>query len=304
MARRKGVSVRQRRVSAELRTWRIRRGLSCKEVARALGWSESKVSRMETGERGLYVDDVAAVLGFLRVPAEIRQELLDVVRAGDERNWHEIGSAPTSKLLRDLVRYEGMATAIHNFEPLLLPGLVQTAEYMRALMRQAAMLRPEHEIEGMVAFRMNRQRVLDRADPPRLNLIIEEMALRRTLGDVTMTIGQLQHLLAASVRRHISIRVLPFDAEAAIATQGSMILVECPDQPILCYEESRSATTILEDDTYISRARLAWKRLSAAALSEDASRQWIAEFASQLRGASERPGVAQEQPEQQRGLLR
>jgi transcriptional regulator with XRE-family HTH domain len=174
MARRKGVSVRQRRVSTELRAWRIKRGLSCKEVARALGWSESKVSRMETGERGLYVDDVAAILGFLRVPAEIRQDLMDLVRAGNERNWHEIGgSAPTSKLLRDLIRFENEAIAIYNFEPLLLPGLVQTAEYTRTLIRKAAPNRTEQEIEGMVAVRKNRQRVLDRADPPQLRLIIE-----------------------------------------------------------------------------------------------------------------------------------
>lgn len=286
MGRRKGVSVRQRRVSAELRAWRVKRGLSCKDVAKALGWSESKISRMETGERGLYVDDVAAILGFLRVPAETRQELLDLVRTGDERNWHEIGGALLSRLLRDLIRFEGDATTIYNFEPLLLPGLVQTAEYARTLMRKAALTRPEHEIESLVAIRMGRQRVLDRAEPPRLSLIIEEMALRRTMDDPAMMVGQLQHLLAASARRHITIQVLPFDAEAAIAMQGQLIIIECPDQSTLCFEESRSTTAFLEDDEFISRARLAWKKLSAAAHSEDDSRQLIAEFASQLRGAT------------------
>ncbi|MGB3439734.1 MAG: helix-turn-helix transcriptional regulator [Actinophytocola sp.] len=286
MARRKGVSVRQRRVSTELRTWRIRRGLSCKEVARALGWSESKVSRMETGERGLYVDDVAAVLGFLRAPAEIRQDLLDLVRTGDERNWHEIGrDIPISRLLRDLIRFESEATAIHNFEPLLLPGLVQTAEYARSLMRMAAPTWSEHEIESMVAVRMNRQRVLDKADPPRLNLIVEEMVLRRTMDDPGMMVGQLQHLLAASSRRHISVRVLPFDTEAAIAAQGSLIMLECPDQPTLCYEESRTTSAFLEDEEFIGRGRLVWKKLSAAARSEDASRQLIADLVLKLRSA-------------------
>jgi transcriptional regulator with XRE-family HTH domain len=285
MSRRKGVSVRQRRVSTELRAWRVRRTLSCKEVATALGWSESKVSRMETGERGLYVDDVAAVLGYLRVPAEIRHDLLELVRNGDERNWHEIGGAPISKLLRDLIRFESEATAIHNFEPLLVPGLVQTAEYTRTLMRRAGLTLPDKDIESMVALRMSRQRVLDRADPPRLNLIIEEMALRRTMGDPAMLAGQLQHLLAASARRHIAIKVLPFDAEAAIAMQGQLIMIECPHQPTLCFEESRSTTAFLEDEVFINQARLAWKRLSASARSEDDSRQLIAEFASRLRGA-------------------
>jgi transcriptional regulator with XRE-family HTH domain len=286
MGRRKGVSVRQRRVSAELRAWRVKRGLSCKDVARALGWSESKVSRMETGERGLYEDDISAILGFLRVPAEIRQELMNLVRAGAERNWHEIGGdAPISRLLRDLIRFETEATAIYNFEPLLLPGLVQTAEYTRTLIRKAAPNRTEPEIESRVAIRMNRQRVLDRADPPRLSLIIEEMALRRTMDDRGMMIGQLQHLLAASARRHIGIQVLPFDAEAAIAMQGPLIILECPDQPTLCYEDGRTTATFLEDEDLVGRARLAWKKLSAAAHSEEDSRQLITEFASQLRGA-------------------
>lgn len=279
MGRRKGVSVRQRRVSAELRTWRIKRGLSCKDVARALGWSESKVSRMETGERGLYEDDVSAILGYLRVPAEIRQELMNMVRAGNERNWHEISGTPNSKLLRDLTRFESEATAIYNFEPLLLPGLVQTAEYTRTLIRKATPTRTEQEIESLVAVRMNRQRVLDRADPPHLSLIIEEMALRRTMHDSTMMIGQLQHLLAAGARRHIGIQVLPFDAETAVAMLGSLIILECPDQPTLCYEDSRSTSAFLEDELLIGRARLAWKKLSAAAHTEDDSRQLIAELA-------------------------
>jgi transcriptional regulator with XRE-family HTH domain len=283
MARRKGVSVRQRRVSTELRAWRIKRGLSCKEVARALGWSESKVSRMETGERGLYVDDVAAILGFLQVPAEIRQDLMDLVRAGVERNWHEIGDAPISKLVRDLIRFENEATAIYNYEPLLLPGLAQTADYARALMEAFPGRTSPELVEGMVAARIGRQRVLDRADPPHLNLIIEEMALRRTIGTPEMMYGQLQHLLATAARRSVSLRVLPFNAEAAVATQGSLIILECPEQPTLCFEESRSTAAFLEDDEFIGKARLAWKKLSDAAWSIEDSRQLIAELAGKLR---------------------
>lgn len=283
MARRKGVSVRQRRVSTELRTWRVKRGLSCKDVARALDWSESKVSRMETGERGLYVDDVAAVLGFLRVPAETRQDLLELVRTGDERNWHEIGrDLPVPKLVRDLIRFENEATAIYSFELTLVPGLMQTADYARALLRSS---RPE-VIESIVETRLARQRLLDRVDPPQLRLIIEEMVLRRTMDDPMMMFGQLQHLLAASARRNVSIRVLPFDTEVAIAAQGSLKIIECPDQPPLCYEESRSTLTFLEDERFLAEARLAWKKLSAAALSDEDSRQLIAELAGKLRSAT------------------
>ena len=286
MARRKGVSVRQRRVSTELRTWRVRRSLSCKDVARALDWSESKVSRMETGERGLYVDDVAAVLGFLRVPAEIRQDLLDLVRTGDERNWHEIGGdTPTPKLVRDLIRFESEATAIYSFELTLIPGLVQTADYARTLLHSIPGQRSAEVVESIVETRMNRQRVLDRSDPPQLSLIIEEMVLRRTMDDPEMMFGQLQHLLAAAARRNVSIRVLPFNAAVAVAARGSLKIIECREQPPLCFEESRSTSAFLEDDVYLVAARLAWKKLSAAALSDEDSQRLIADLAGKLRSA-------------------
>ena len=88
--------------------------MSCKDVAEALDCSESKISRMETGDRGLYADDVAAVLGYLRAPGKLRQELLDLVRNGEARNWHEIhGKLPTN--WKDLISLENEATAIYNY---------------------------------------------------------------------------------------------------------------------------------------------------------------------------------------------
>jgi transcriptional regulator with XRE-family HTH domain len=134
MARRKGISVRQRRVSGELRALREARALSCNDVAKALGWSESKISRMETGERGLYADDVAAIMGFLQVPAKLRQELLDLVRTSEERNWHEIhGKLPTN--WKDLIKFESEASALYQYEPMVVPGLIQTPEYSRTLIQ-------------------------------------------------------------------------------------------------------------------------------------------------------------------------
>src|SRR5262245_41188592 len=146
MVKRKGVSVRQRRVSRELRALREERGVTCKELADALDCSESKISRMETGDRGLYVDDVAAVLGFLRAPGKLRQELLDLVRSGEARNWHEIhGKLPSN--WKDLVQLESEATAILNYQALIIPGLAQTADYTRALIHGHFESLPEPEMD-------------------------------------------------------------------------------------------------------------------------------------------------------------
>lgn len=284
MARRKGVSVRQRRVSAELRSYREKRKLSCKDVAEALGCSESKISRMETGERGLYADDVAAVLGFLRVSGQARQELLALVRAGEERNWHEIGYQLPS-MMKDLIRLEDEASVIRGYEPMLVPGLAQAPDYARALMRALSDRRTELEIDSMVAARMRRQLVLSRVDPPQVDLMMEEMVLRRTMGDPVTMYGQLQHLLAIAARRNVIVRVLPFDAVSSVATQGSLKILDFPDQPTLCYEESRTTCAFLEDEEYIATAKVVWKTMSAAALSEEDSRQLIADLADRMRSA-------------------
>ncbi len=284
MAKRKGISVRQRRVSRELRALREQRGMSCKEVAEALDCSESKISRMETGDRGLYADDVAAVLGYLRAPGKLRQELLDLVRHGEARNWHEIhGKLPTN--WKELIQFESEASAIYSYEPLLVPGLAQTADYARALIKGSNDSLAEPEVDALIRARMSRQVVLGRSKPPQLNLMFEEMVLRRTMGDPDMMYGQLQHLLATAARRNVILQVVPFDVEATVALQGSLLILEFSDQPTVAHEETRGTTTFLEDEDHITRTKLAWRKLRSAALSHEDSTRLIAEVAGKLRSA-------------------
>jgi transcriptional regulator with XRE-family HTH domain len=282
MAKRKGISVRQRRVSRELRALREERGLSCKDVALALDCSESKISRMETGERGLYADDVAAVLGFLRAPGKLRQQLVELVRDGEAKNWHEIhGKLPSN--WKELVAFEREASAIYSYEPLLISGLVQTTDYIRTLIQHGNQDLSEPESNSLVEARLRRQIALGRSNALQLNLVLEEMVLRRTMGDPVMMYGQLQHLLAVAARRTVTLQVVPFDVEAALVTQGPLLILEFPTQPTLCYEETRSGSTFLEEEEHINSARLAWKRLQTVALSAEDSLRLIAEIAGKLR---------------------
>jgi hypothetical protein len=108
---------------------------------------------METGERGLYADDVAAILEPLRAPADLRHELLALVRDGEERNWHEIhGRLPTN--WKDLISFENVATAIYNYEPMVIPGLAQTPDHARTLTHGTNPRLSEAEVETLVAARM------------------------------------------------------------------------------------------------------------------------------------------------------
>ncbi|OZM75027.1 transcriptional regulator [Amycolatopsis antarctica] len=286
MARRKGISVRQRRVSAELRSLREARKLSCKDVARALDCSESKISRMETGERGLYVDDVAAILGFLRAPATIRQELLALVRDGEERNWHELhGKLPTT--WTNLIRIERDAAAILNYEPMFFPGLAQTPDYARHLIHGTDPALSEPEVDTLVSARLSRQAIIGRRDAPQVHLIVDETVLRRPVVTPEIMRAQLHHLLALSERRTITVQVVPFTSAAHPGLRGPFVLLEFASEPTLAHVESRNSSSFLEEDEHIDSVRLAWRRLRTIALSPEDSARLIASAAGELTSDKE-----------------
>ncbi|RKT57570.1 helix-turn-helix domain-containing protein [Saccharothrix australiensis] len=280
---RKGASVRQRRVSTELRALRLARGLSCAEVATAIGCSESKISRMETGHRGLYADEVAAILGFLRAPARLRQDLVALVRAGEDRNWHAIhGKLPGN--WKNLIDFEGQASALYNYEPLVIPGLAQTADYARTVIRGTDGSLTDGELDALVAVRMSRQMILGRAE---VHLLIDEMVLRRCFGDPPMMRAQLLHLAAMADRRTVTVQVVPFDTIAHPGVEGSFLRLDFVDQPSLLYVESRNTSTFLEEEVHLEGARDAWQKLLTLALSPEESVALIAGLAGKSTPSKE-----------------
>ncbi|MGH3777695.1 MAG: Scr1 family TA system antitoxin-like transcriptional regulator [Pseudonocardiaceae bacterium] len=145
-------SIRSRQAAAELRTLREQAGLSGAEVAKRLGMSPSKISRIETGISGLQIEDVAALLGLYQVPASTRDELLDLVRRSEERGWWT-RQPGLPQLWRSLIDFEAKATRVQNYEALVVPGLLQTAEYARAIIQGVAPTVSEAELDNLVAAR-------------------------------------------------------------------------------------------------------------------------------------------------------
>lgn len=276
----KGASVRQRRVSAELRALRIERGLTCQQVADAMDCSVSKISRMETNVRGLYVDEVAALLGFLRAPAKLRRELLALVRDGEKPNWTQVGGLP--KLWKDMIRLENDAAVIHNFEPLVIPGLLQTPEYARTVIGGMARDYAEGALDHLVRTRMGRQVVLSRFNGPMLHVVLDEMVLRRPIGEPGMMKAQLEHLLNMGKRPKVEIRVVPFSVGAVAGLEGPAMLMEFVDQPTLAYAEVRGASNFLEEVAALLRVKLALRELRSMALSPEDSARLIAEIAGEM----------------------
>ncbi|MFD9896105.1 helix-turn-helix domain-containing protein [Amycolatopsis sp. NPDC059027] len=283
MGNRKGISVRQRRVSAQLRMLRLERGLTCKDVADALDCSESKISRMETGVRGLYADEVSAILGFLKVPAQIRQELVALVRDGEERNWHEIhGKLPPN--WKELMQFETDAVSIRNYEPLLFPGLAQVPDYSRAIIRGVHPRLTDAEIDALVATRMSRQVIFSRRPAPNIHFIVDETVLTRPVCAAEIRRAQLRNLLSLSERKSTVVQVVPFTAPAYPGLDGSFAILDFDSASPVTYMNSPGTSSFLEDDAEIERVKLAWQDIHAVALSPDESMRLVADIIGTLTG--------------------
>jgi transcriptional regulator with XRE-family HTH domain len=268
--------VRQRRVSTELRELRKKAGLTCADVARALGTSITKVSRMETGARGLYVDDVAAMLGLYHVPARRREEILDLVRNGGEPNWWQLKPTDLPTEWRDLIALENDAVTITNFEPLVIPGLLQTEEYATALTRGLDDSLSDTEVTSLVATRMGRRTLLTKRNAPTLLAIIDEIVLRRPVGEPGVMQRQLQHLLACAERPNIIVQVVPFSAGATPGLGGPIIILDLADGRSVVHFETWRAGAFLSEEPHIRATKLVVRRLRALALAPEESIRLIA----------------------------
>lgn len=281
MSDRAGVPVRVRRVSSELRELRFRSGLGAEEVARALGMSMSKLSRMESGQRGLQPDDVAALLGLYRVPAKRRNELLEIVRNASEPNWWHVRDGRRPQL-NDLVSFEKSAAAFRNYETILIPGLAQTAEYMVAVAEASGVGFTEPEIDLLVRARSDRQQVLRTRPQQQFEFLIEQSALERCTGGAGVMFRQLRHLSSMLSRENVEIRVLRASLSAHPGMAGPFVLLEFEDHQDLVYLENRAATSYLEECRHVDETKDALASLRKLALAPQESAAFITELADRL----------------------
>lgn len=258
-------SVRSRQVAHQIRRLREQAQLSCSEVARTLGLSVSKVSRMETGVTGLQAEDVAAMLGLYRVSATKRQEVLDLLHRSGEKGWWQ-RQAGLPQLWRSLIDFEAKATRIQNFENMVVPGLLQTAEYCRAMMHGLCASLTDEEVDHLVAARMARQAVLTRSAAPQFHAVMDEGVLRRPIGGAAAMHRQLMHLDAFAQRSNISLRVVETVSGGYVGVQGSFVLLEFFEEPELVFFENQSVGMFLEEDADLSAYRQAHMRILSGAL--------------------------------------
>ncbi|MFF7982831.1 helix-turn-helix domain-containing protein [Streptomyces sp. NPDC007901] len=277
-----GPAVRRRKLGTELRMLRTGVGLTSGEAARLVGWHQSKVSRIETGASGVKPADVRLLLDAYGVVEGQLRELLLVLAgsedtAGRHHWWHAYrGVLPPA--YRDFISLESQAGAMRTLETLVVPGLLQTPEYARAVTRVAADGLDDEALDALVEVRLARQDVL-RNDPPlELSAVLDEAVLRREVGGPGVMTRQLARLVEAARLPQVRLQVLPFAAGAHIGITGPFVIFSFPstsDLDVVVLDQLTSSLYLERKEDLQAYAE-AFNTLQIHALSPEDSLDYIA----------------------------
>ncbi|MDQ3764838.1 MAG: helix-turn-helix domain-containing protein [Actinomycetota bacterium] len=283
MARRAGQpTARSWLLAILLRKLRVAAVLSNAEVAKATGMPSSRISRIEAAEYGIYRDALEKLLDLYQVSRSHRVLLLDIARHAEERGWLQMHSDATlPEDWQAWTELEAGATEVFNYETLLIPGLLQTPEYARAIIREINSDLSESEIDKLTTSRIARQALLSRAHPFNLHVIIEESALRRPVGHADAWVRQLQHLISSATHPNILIRVVPTDAGAHAGLHGPFVILDYGDDIRLVHLENKTTNLFLDEEEQIEVYTQIWNRLEAVAYNVEKSVDFISAIATQ-----------------------
>ena len=283
-----GQSVRRRRLAAELRRLRERTGLTGDQVAERLEWSGSKISRIELNRIGVKVADLRKLLDVYGVSAAHRSELEALATETLGTGVREVPSSALTAELSSYINEETEAKSVWNWEPQIVPGLLQTERYARAIIDGWASIMPttREEIERRVAARLARQRLLTLDPPLDLSAVVDESVLYRKIGDRSVMREQLDRLIEASEFPNVRLQVLALGGEHPIGT-GSFSYMqftqrhEIPLNDIVNVEQLTRNYDVQQESGTL-QYQLAFRRLSALALPPAESRHVIAAAAREI----------------------
>jgi transcriptional regulator with XRE-family HTH domain len=275
-----GPTVRRRRLGTELRKLRDSSGLKLEEVAAELGVAPSTLSRIETGKaptKSAYLSQMLEMYGVS--DSGQRQVLVDMAREGHRKGWWAAYDDVLPSGFDTYVGLEAETAAIRSYEISVVPGLLQTADYARAVIRETFPRHTPQQIDRLVDLRMARQHRLDDQPPLELWSILDEAVIRRPVGGAAIMRRQLSHLLTAAERASVTMQILPFSCGAHAAHTGSFSVLEFPDRTDseVAHVESVAGYIYLEKDKDVRARSEAFDRLRAAALSPSASAELVAQ---------------------------
>ncbi|WP_410576137.1 Scr1 family TA system antitoxin-like transcriptional regulator [Amycolatopsis sp. lyj-108] len=256
-------SWRQRRLARLLQQAREEKGIGLLEVAKIVGFSNAKMSRIESADSGVRDVDVDLICHALDVPEEVKDKLMELARQAKQSNWWRsysdiLGSA-------DYIELEADSDGIFSFTIDLIPGLLQTADYCEAVIRADVPLATEEAISRRVEARMERQQQI-RKNNVKVWAIIDEAALLRPIGGHDVMADQIDQLIDLTRLASVSIQVLPLAAGAHQSLGKPFTLFNLRDGFRVVGIDGREGGLFIENEQRVRRTGEDWAELAAMAL--------------------------------------
>jgi transcriptional regulator with XRE-family HTH domain len=264
-------------LGAALREVREAKKFGLRELSRALDLNPSLVAHWEAGTRIPSIEDVSTMLGFFRVIGESKRRIMDLARNVRDPNWMATGEAELTPELTTLLQYEQGAKSISAWATYVIPGILQTPDYARRVFEASGLTNTQ--TDARIRVRLDRQKILTQRDPIRYSATISLHAIDEPLAPDWVMSDQMDHLLALSERPNITLRVLPRRPQYHPGMAGSFTIYEYGHRNPVVLLEQFSTTSFLSSDKDGSLYQQLARLLAGEALSEEASREVIAETA-------------------------
>ncbi|WP_156727518.1 helix-turn-helix domain-containing protein [Streptomyces apocyni] len=283
MTPRPALTARRLRLAVELRKMRERAGMTATDAARALSSSSGQLSNVESARFGVSPDRIRAMARVYSCPDQSLTDALVEMAADKTRGWWETYREVLPSGLLDLAELEHHATAVRTAYTSHIPGLLQTTDHAREIFRHVIPAPTPPEVEHRVSHRIKRQDVIYRDEPTPYRTVIHEAALHMRVGGRDVARAQLQHLLNMSERRHIAIRVLPFDVGAFPGSGQSINYLHGPVPPLDTAQlDQFHGPVLLDAEAHLQKYRRLLDTVEATALSPEKSRDLIRSIAHDL----------------------
>ncbi len=286
MAATGGPTVRRRQLITELKRLRERAGLTQDKVAELLEWHPTKVMRIETGRTSPHPNDVRLMLDVYGISDRDHvTALVELARDARQQGWWHSYRHVLPSHYDYFIGLESEASSIRWFELAIIPGLLQTPEYARAVILSGPQeLRPS-EVEGRIQVRMTRQQILAGEAPPLLSAVIDEAAIRRVVGGPAVMRRQAEHLLAMSEQGKAAVQVIPFAAGPHPGQAGPFVILSFAEaaDPDVVYMETAGGNLYADKSDEVALYSSAFAHLAALAMTPCDTRVMLRAMAGELR---------------------
>ncbi|WP_062204415.1 helix-turn-helix transcriptional regulator [Streptomyces sp. NBRC 109706] len=274
-----GPTTRRRQLGLRLLALRDESGLSTGAAGERAGVSQATVSRYERGHGNVRWNQVEALCRAYGATDQETQELISLAKNSKTTDgWWLPYAGRLSRPMRLLLAIEDEAARIDQYAAGVVPGLLQTLEYARAIKDTPGSAVPPQKVEELLAMRMQRQRILDRQTPPKLQVLLDESVLHRVVGNPEVTARQLDHLLRRAKDPNITVQVLPFAHGAYAAALSNFIIYGGADPSLdVIFIETAGGSLFLEEPDAQQVYARALAFLREEALTPDSSARLIAE---------------------------